>query len=437
MKFKIKNKLILIAAVFFVSTFTSCQEYLDVNTTPNAPSESELKYTFPSALNYTAGVVGGRWQMLGAIWSQHWTSEPNAPNYQLIDSYALTSGDITVANWRTLYSGALPDYKWVRERAELDENWNYYLMATVMEAYTYQVLVDLYDKVPYSDALLQHPAKFDDGAAVYDGIIAQIDDALAKYYAGAESVLPENDDIVFHGNMASWIQFAYTMKLKIYLRQIYVPSRKTIAEDGIRRIYNEINAGSGRGFLTTDASFLAFTEEAGKENPVFSMEWRGGSTNIVASKTLLNYLIDKNDPRLSKIYEKPQGSSSHKGMLQGDYRNSDLQTAKFSECIVTETQPVFFISEAESYFLQAEAALRGLGDGNAKALYQKAVQANCDRLDAGSASSITGSGRYAEFKDDASDSENFETLMMQKWIAFANVQGLEAFLETTRTGTQK
>ncbi len=33
------------------------------------------------------------------------------------------------------------------------QDWNYNLMATVMKVYTYQVLVDLYDQVPYTDAL--------------------------------------------------------------------------------------------------------------------------------------------------------------------------------------------------------------------------------------------------------------------------------------------
>ena len=54
-------------------------------------------------------------------------------------------------------------------------------MATVMKVYTYQVLVDLYDQVPYTDALqgasdLQ--PKFDNGDSIYESLLSTLDSAL-------------------------------------------------------------------------------------------------------------------------------------------------------------------------------------------------------------------------------------------------------------------
>jgi hypothetical protein len=58
----------------------------------------------------------------------------------------------------------------VINKARDAKDWNFYLMGTVMKAYTAEVLVDLYDKIPYFEAL-QGAAnlnpKFDDGYAIY------------------------------------------------------------------------------------------------------------------------------------------------------------------------------------------------------------------------------------------------------------------------------
>jgi hypothetical protein len=56
-------------------------------------------------------------------------------------------------SYNELFSGALADYQLAINLAVARNDWRYNLMATVMKAYTYQVLVDLYDKVPYTEAL--------------------------------------------------------------------------------------------------------------------------------------------------------------------------------------------------------------------------------------------------------------------------------------------
>ena len=67
-------------------------------------------------------------------------------------------------------------------------------MATVMKVYTYQVLVDLYDQVPYTDALqgaADLQPKFDNGDSIYESLLSTLDSALNqdftashKYYSG-------------------------------------------------------------------------------------------------------------------------------------------------------------------------------------------------------------------------------------------------------------
>ena len=63
------------------------------------------------------------------------------------------------------------------------EDWNTYLIATVMKAYTAGILVDMYDKIPYSEALAgtgNLNPKFDDGYDIYISLLSSIDSALNK-----------------------------------------------------------------------------------------------------------------------------------------------------------------------------------------------------------------------------------------------------------------
>ena len=52
-----------------------------------------------------------------------------------------------------MYAGALTDLDVVRKQAADIEAWGGYLAATVLRAYTFQILVDCMDQAPYTEAL--------------------------------------------------------------------------------------------------------------------------------------------------------------------------------------------------------------------------------------------------------------------------------------------
>lgn len=429
------SKLILFSAIVLLLTTLSCKKFLDINYSPNDPSTSTVDLVFPAAVVSSAKVFGGYWQFLGGIWAQHWTSSPNSPGFQSLETYSMTSGDIytDTRTWVSMYTGSLMDYQWVRDRSEADENWTYYLMATVMQCYSFQYLVDLYDKIPYSTALQAKLPTYDSGQDVYDNLIVRIDYALDKYKNSCQNCkTPGKEDIIFGGDMQNWVRFANTLKLKIYLRQVYV--NRAAAESGITALYQ-----SGAEFLNADAVMSQYIDESGRDNPAYATEWRGGNTSIVASNTLLTYLVKKGDKRLDKIFTPLADGITYKGMFQGDLQNKisypGVQNVKLSKCIVTASQPVFFMSKAESYFLQAEANARftSLG-GNASLLYQDGVNADFSRLSATEPETVYGVGfGVMQYPTSGSEEEKVEVIIFQKWISMANIQGLEAFIEHNRT----
>ena len=161
-------KKFLILFAFVLLAGSSCNEWLDVNTDPNNPTEVPADLVLPNAQMQIAGSVGGDYAILGGIWSQHWTQSHIASQYKDIDSYDLTDKDFEI-DWSELYSDALVDLAEIKTKSSAAGEWNSYLQATCLEAYTYQILADLYDKVPCKEAVqgsANLTPKFDDGEAI-------------------------------------------------------------------------------------------------------------------------------------------------------------------------------------------------------------------------------------------------------------------------------
>ncbi len=442
------KKIKILSIVLTVVFISSCSKFLDVNHDPNNTEEAGVELVFPAGVENLAQVVGGSWQILGSIWSQHWTSEPNAPQYQKEDNYGISAGEYAydLYGWQYLYTRAIMDFEYVRVEAQKSKNWNFFLMSTVMEAYAYQVLVDFFDdipllKIPGKDERPE-PGKFLKGQAVYDTLIARIDDALGKDFNALTNTKPEKSDVVFQGNIDNWKKFANTLKMKIYLRQRYADGRTDISKQGITKMINEGASFLGRA---EDAAFSDFNDEQGRDNYCFAKEFRNGSKNICMSKTLTRYMQErsgKGERRAEYMYTL---SATPKAMWQGDIRNKYSYPPKslpkqYSKPIVKALQPVYFISSVESLLMQAEVAL-WLGGINGAAIdfYSDAVKEDYKRKEVKDAEqAATDYINLVEF-DKASNTpdKKFEIIMMEKWVALANTQGVETFFEHNRSGWPK
>src|SRR5688500_18754266 len=416
---KIRIKEYIAAAFIVLLAATSCKKQLDINIDPNNASveNGTPSLIFPTAVMSTAGRIGGDMAILGGIWGENWTQAALSNQYKNIEDYNLQKTEFNGA-YTELFSGALNDYEFVIKKAAETEVWKFYLMGTVMKAYTYQVLVDLYDKVPYTEAFqgvdnLQ--PKFDDGDFIYQSLLNEIDTALAKDYSSEIFTDEEKGaDIIFRGDMDKWVRFANTLKLKMYLRM--VNAKPAEAKAGIEMLYSD-NAS----FLNTDdAGIKSFVDEPDQSNPMYEYNIRrlNTTTNLRASNTLLSFLDDNNDERIPLFY------TSAVGMNQGDYNNSAAGTA--AVVVQTPTDPVYFISLAESYFLQAEARERYFGGAGAEDLYDAGVIAAFNQL-ALDGSGYVGAGAYGY--PSGTVEQKIEAIITQKWISFFGSHTLEGFFE--------
>lgn len=449
------NKYIHLAVCSVLLLTVSCKKLLDVNEDPNNPAieSATSEVLFPAGVMSTAGMVGGHLAILGGMWSQFWTQSNNSSQYREIDSYNLTSTNEEVnLPYQELYAGALKDYRLAKDLAIKNEDWRYNLMVTVMNAYTYQVLVDLYDRVPYSEALMGKEnlqPKFDDGYSIYVSLLADINDALSKDFRSkafgssqirSDIVFGDKGGADFEEEMDNWVKFANTLKLKMYLRMVNV--RPSEAQAGITSLYN-----SGAQFLDIDAGVDIFENVPNKSNPFYEFNIRrlNTTTNIRASRTLTSFLLKNDDIRDSIYFGKREPSAIN----QGDYTatNSAMpsygSSATFSQ---SATDPVWFITEAESYFMQAEALERYYGGAGAKAKYNAGVIAAFEQIGLTSEkaldyidplrSTFVSQSTYV-YSEAASLESKIEKIITQKWLSLPGSHALEAFFEQNRTGYPK
>jgi hypothetical protein len=413
----------------------SCKDQLDINESPNVPTleQGSAQLVFPAAVLATVGKVGGDLTILGGIWAQNYTQSALSNQYKYIDAYDVKSTDFNDA-YNVLFTNGLKNYKYVIEKAEASGDWTFYLMGTVMNAYTTAILVDLYDKIPYTEALqgtgnLQ--PKFDDGFAIYTDLLAKIDIALGKdFTVSTNSVIGKPgfvaSDMVFGGNIDSWIAFANTLKLKLYLRMIN--AQPALAETKIKELIN-----SGVSFLTEDAAVTNFTDVLGKDNPFYEQNNRSLNTpdNIRASKTFASWLIGNEDPRAISYFGNPAPAAVN----QGDYNGTDPTYQSAKVFVQTATDPVIFISKAESYFLQAEADARYFGGANAQALYNEGVLAAFDATGNDGSSFIADTTSAYAFPNAGTLEQKIEAIIVQKWASFpVGCHAIEGFFEKNRTG---
>lgn len=421
------KKIILILIGF--TALISCESQLDINRDPDAlaPADLALNVELPGSITAVAGAQGAPFALIGGFWSQYWTQSNSANQYRLLDNYNLGAADgIQTGAWNAMYDGLL-DIRNIKRNALAEENWNYYLISTVLEAYASQILSDFYGDIPYSEAndpTIFQPI-FNTGEEVYDLMIADLDDALSRNLSASIGLVPTTDDLVFGGDMDSWIAFANTLKLKIYLRQS--EARSTVAQSGITAMFN-----AGTSFLSEDAALTGFTDAPNLSNPLYESDRRqlNVATNLRASTTMHSFLESNSDERISVFYE--PGNP----LDQGDFNNTDVSPASIAVVALSATTPVYFISHEESLLLQAEARLRYDSGNGMKALYDAAVTENFNKWTLDGSTYVASGGVY-EFPSGGSTDEQLEAIITQKWVSLYPGDGAEAFFEWHRTGYPK
>ena len=422
------KKYIVMSALALGLCMSSCDSYLDINQNPQSPSEANVTSSMimPGAEMAIANAYGNYLRITGGYHSQVYAQLNGTSNYvdysEFQQSATRCSGTYT-----QLYQSALVNLKTILEKSEASEDWGTYLAATTLRAFAFETLVDCFGETPYTEALDADnlSPKYDDGKTVYDGLIAEIDNALSK--ASASNTVCTN--FLFPDASAElWIQFAKALKLKLLMREANVDSSVL---PKVKALIDE------NDFPTKDIAYTScWGTESGSMNPFYSEEfssaWGSTQENVCANLAIIGSMQIKNangdvvytDPRLAAFFAK-NADGKYVGGVSGTNYPSTTSLTKWCRPIETATSPLSLLSVAETEFFISEYYARTNDEANAKAYYNKAIEASF------ASAGVEGAAEHiAQFPFDMANYK--KSIGVQKWIALAGVNTFEAWCELRR-----
>ena len=449
-KITTKTGLLLMAAVLLV--LTACTgDFEDINRNPNQVTEEQME-----ALNYKTGTKVRTLQSLVIPVQEHM--------YQFNES--LTGGPFagyigaTVDTWQTKFETYNPSADWRKWPFAnvITETYTPYkgivggtddevavAFARLLRVAIMQRVTDSYGPIPYSKLESNESVyvEYDSQETVYTKMFEELDAAIGAL--GRNTTLSSDAwsryDGVYYGNIAQWLRYANSLKLRMAMRLTEVKPElaKTKAAEAI--------AG---GVITSNADNAQMHAAENRTTLIYN-DW---SDHRVGAD-ILCYMTGYNDPRVEKMFL-PNDVGDYVGIRIGiDVAGKSTAMTKYSNLIVESTTPYLWFNAAEATFLRAEYELRWGSEETAQALYEDAIRLSFEERGASGADAyITdAASRPAAYTDPLGNysaaaqstitiawapgtdnfEENLERIITQKWIAIFPL-GVEAWSEHRRTG---
>ena len=436
---------------------------LDINSNPNDATATSVTADFvlPAALASTASNIV-TYNSYGSFIVGYQLPGAGISGYGSTYTYNFTSTDNTTL-WTNVY-GNLRDYQFVINQALTNPKYILYAaVARIQKVYNYELLVDAYGDVPWTDGLKGNAdlsPKFDDDAATYQLLVKELDNAIALITTNASKAdgsvlaLTAVADPLFNGNLTKWKQFANNIKLRLLIKA----SGSSI--DSF--VQSAFATFSTDGFLKEDALVNPGYSTTGTQNPSWEALHSSISGSITTSAnyyipskyvlTFYNGTVLQDSIRGKLVYKSYPGTPS--GQLADETNNPTSSryawTGKADGTGIfksrTQGQPIFLASEL--YFLLAEAALKGHAlDGTAQTNFENGILASFRYLleDTNGATTLSPATKFATYKTDnagkylvdysaaTTDAQRLEAIITQKYIALNYIHGHEAWNEFRRT----
>lgn len=359
-----------------------------------------------------------------------------ATQYTTESRYRISSRSIADTHWRILYATVLGGLESAKNIIPTEiaptgvsaaqfqsEQKNKLAIIDIFQVYTYQILVDSFGDIPYTEALNPKTnvlPKYDDAATVYGKLIVRLDAAIANLNTSNNSF--SSGDIVYKGNVAKWKAFANSLKLKLGVNLI--DSNAVLAKSTIESAYNG-------GLITTNTAnaTFAYAVSAPNYNPIYENLVASNRNDFVPAATIVNAMNVLSDPRRTKYFTALEDGS----YLGGKYGFTNTY-GNFSHVNPILTAPEFpsqFMEASEVNFYLAEAASKGFSVGNTtEYYYNKAITASFESWGLSNQAAAYLLNPSVSFTT-APGATDKEKIAQQEWIAFYN-RGFESWTSYRR-----
>ncbi|MFV0540585.1 MAG: SusD/RagB family nutrient-binding outer membrane lipoprotein [Aestuariibaculum sp.] len=319
-------------------------------------------------------------------------------------------------------------------------------IAKIQKVLIFSRLTDAYGDIPYSEAGkgflegIRFP-KYDKQSDIYADMLETLESAATTLATDSSDSSYGSADLLFSGDKTKWRKFANSLMLRLALRMVNVDN--AAAQSWATKAIE-------RGVMTSndDIAYVQYENSANdggpNVNPLTKSFTSRATNQVKISKTLMDFMKDRNDPRVSVLCSTVDGDTDPALQFGQDINDATRSAANSKPNInifggsgvVVYDAPLFFQTYAEVEFMLAEAAERWeLAGGDVEAHYNAGVTAAMEYL------SLYGHGvgitpdQIMDYLDENPfvPADALKMINEQYWVAtFGN--GIETFSNWKRSG---
>lgn len=291
------------------------------------------------------------------------------------------------AAFNPMYTDVMPQLQTILENS--DPSSAEYALASIWWVYTFHRVTDYWGPIPYFSAGKPGSSvPYDAQDKIYDDFFKRLA-AATTVLKGKTTETPYGSyDLIYGGNVASWIKFANTLRLRLAVR---------ISKVDPARAKTEAEAAYAGGVLTASPADDALIKRSTKGSDGNGLSIMSDWNEFRMSASMESVLKGYADPRISQYFlpagatdVNPNGTGTYEGLRNGLTATQLTQDANkatanshvgkrwsspsFGGSSDYLSTPQNVMATAEAYFLRAEGALLGWNmGGTAKDLYEAGI----------------------------------------------------------------
>jgi hypothetical protein len=400
----------------------ACQDYLDVNTNPNAPQSVTANLYLPPMIHWmvTAPQFDGRFV---GHYTQEWysTSTSFSPGQTWGKMGFDPGSDNGAEQWRDVYWSLGQNLVDMNNKATAEQRWDLLGVGQILKAWGWQVATDLHGEILIKEVPDPTRTSFDYDSQEYayasvDSLLTEAIKNLQRTDGAVDATYLARGDKIYSGDRTKWLKFAYGLQ---------AISRNHFS--------NKSSYDPAKVIALVDKSFASNADDALLQYPGTSPDnqdfnfWgtrRDNITRYRQTQFVVNLMNGTDfggtvDPRMSRMLSpSPDGqyrgldvnatSSAPFGALSAAQQPNNffgypgtLGVGLQSRYIFSDHSKIPVITYAQLQFVKAEAAFRMGDKATALAAYRNGVAASMDFVNARnlddnqSATQITASEKSA------------------------------------------
>ncbi|PSQ76748.1 MAG: SusD/RagB family nutrient-binding outer membrane lipoprotein [Bacteroidetes bacterium QH_6_63_17] len=445
--------LLLAGGLSLLLALGGCDSLTSYNENPNEATSANPNNLLANAQRYIAGEVFDDNNMMrrSNVWAQYTTQNfyPSESRYSPV-SYP----------WSGFYN-RLTDLKTAKQIAQerpstVRNQGNFQAVATIMQAWTFQILTDAYGDIPFEEALQQRDNQspvYTAQSEIYPALVDSLNTALGQI--DTEAAGPSGD-LVNGSNMEMWKKFANGLKMRIALRGYELDADWGDLGGPADILSNAVDPNTNGEPLTSNADnvYFQFGTSATHRNDYYENREVSFRDDFDGSERFIDFMKTKYgsaDPRLDAYFEQTSNSGRPCEDGSGEYAGFPFALEQGDAQDTYSANPSCVFSRPEAWFpsgpsgsgdsfapmmyydevllTKAWAANEGIIGGDAQALIGQAIEASVDfygsETDADISSSSSATQDYIAQVQSDFTSDPQQVIGEQRYVSFYmhNIQG--------------